>query len=1018
MSVAQFINDCKQDLEGLGSFYPHHMGKYKTMIFNMDDVLESDKTAAHKFKKCVKSLHSVSLNHTISEVAYGDNMEKIGSVAISRESESGIGTAFLKLSYLTKELANHRKIMCENLNNMVLFPLNSLLKGDMNKIGYMKKPIEESWKEYKSKGLKRESRKKTTEIVLYRVENPEVSDESERERRQFMYNACEYLAKANEVKTKKGVELVQHLIEYYHAQLSYFNRGIELLENMRSYFDGLAGELQQLRLEKDEERKELLEIKNQLKILLQLDSNSTKEGEKKTNQNYKLHGHQGDKNYGGEKYGYLSKRSEGVRKQWQKRYCVIKDGQFTLAHDKQSAPTTALNLLTSQVKPLQEKEKKLTFALMAHNRTYLFQAEDEADYDAWISVLSNAREEALHKAFGEGDESLSKEPVSSLKELTQGIISEVQRLPGNNNCVDCNAPNPTWLSINMGVLVCIECSGIHRDLGVHISRIRSLTLDRLGTAELLLARAVGNSGFNEIMEAELDPKFKPNSSSNMETRKEFIQQKYVQKRFIHASGNPPQALLEELMQAIEYHDILAILQLHAEGVDFSLSLADCPNNGTALHYCIETEDLTSLHIVDFIIQNCKNTNIQDNLGNTPLHLSVTRNNIECTKLLIRAGTQLDVANKAGKTALVIAQEKNNSEIIQLLQEAKEGQTSKCEHVKIDWGISETEDIYSTPLDIYELKQELKSDVSSALSSPNTTALGPILRSQSTPRSGLKTTGYPTPATSVTSSGQSMRHSVALPSAIQVLPSDKLVPPPPARKSTKTAPTTESLSTLSSNVPVLNTFAPKSAVTKVIEKSIGPPTPPTRTSSFIPRGSAIDQMLPRPDRPPPPTPIKSGHNRNVSDGNVLFNAEQQAKVHRNSVADSLNNAFISDIPVDPCAPPLPPPRPKGKSENNVTVSGSITHRPIQQDVPVVPEPQLSSPSKTVLTSQNKESKTKFRRAKALYDCDADHDDELSFVEGEVIIMIKEADPDWWYGEVEGEPHRNGVFPMSFVYVLSD
>ena len=38
--------------------------------------------------------------------------------------------------------------------------------------------------------------------------------------------------------------------------------------------------------------------------------------------------------------------------------------------------------------------------------------------------------------------------------------------------------------------------------------------------------------------------------------------------------------------------------------------------------------------------------------------------------------------------------------------------------------------------------------------------------------------------------------------------------------------------------------------------------------------------------------------------------------------------------------------------------------------------------------------KYRRAKALYDCDADHEDELSFVEGEIIIMVREADPDWW------------------------
>lgn len=46
---------------------------------------------------------------------------------------------------------------------------------------------------------------------------------------------------------------------------------------------------------------------------------------------------------------------------------------------------------------------------------------------------------------------------------------------------------PTWLSTNLGILTCIECSGIHREMGVHISRIQSLELDKLGTSELLVS---------------------------------------------------------------------------------------------------------------------------------------------------------------------------------------------------------------------------------------------------------------------------------------------------------------------------------------------------------------------------------------------------------------------------------------------------------------------------------------------------------------------------------------------------
>lgn len=48
---------------------------------------------------------------------------------------------------------------------------------------------------------------------------------------------------------------------------------------------------------------------------------------------------------------------------------------------------------------------------------------------------------------------------------------------GNDKCADCGSRKPKWASINLGIMLCIECSGIHRSLGVHISKVRSVTLD-------------------------------------------------------------------------------------------------------------------------------------------------------------------------------------------------------------------------------------------------------------------------------------------------------------------------------------------------------------------------------------------------------------------------------------------------------------------------------------------------------------------------------------------------------------
>lgn len=62
----------------------------------------------------------------------------------------------------------------------------------------------------------------------------------------------------------------------------------------------------------------------------------------------------------------------------------------------------------------------------------------------------------------------------------------------------------------------------------------------------------------------------------------------------------------------------------------------------------------------------------------------------------------------------------------------------------------------------------------------------------------------------------------------------------------------------------------------------------------------------------------------------------------------------------------------------------------------------------------------RRCRALYDCDADNEDELSFHEGEVLVITNEHtdDDNWMEGIIEGQPQRKGMFPISFVHMLSD
>lgn len=69
--------------------------------------------------------------------------------------------------------------------------------------------------------------------------------------------------------------------------------------------------------------------------------------------------------------------------------------------------------------------------------------------------------------------------MAGILESSLSFYEEVRQVPGNRACADCGNQDAKWASINLGVVVCIECSGAHRSLGVHISKVRSLTMDDL-----------------------------------------------------------------------------------------------------------------------------------------------------------------------------------------------------------------------------------------------------------------------------------------------------------------------------------------------------------------------------------------------------------------------------------------------------------------------------------------------------------------------------------------------------------
>lgn len=380
--------------------------------------------------------------------------------------------------------------------------------------------------------------------------------------------------------------------------------------------------------------------------------------------------------------GYLLKRSSGRLADWKRRYFVL-DARGNLTYVK-SQPSKArafslgalrdrfvnsseaneiketVSLLTATIKPELDdgSNARFAFRIVSPERTYYLRAESASEQKLWIEAITTAIASLLNSSVSEqmladheertskyaGTHTRTLSSVAGNDASTATTLSILSELPGNSACADCGMPRPDWASLNLGVLLCIQCSGIHRQLGVHVSKVRSVTLDVRAWEPSVMEffKRWGNEEANKRWEKL--GKRPDLMESSLESKKAFILEKYVAKAFCERTSPASHA---ELMEAISTRRVPTLMDVLLKGCSVE-------SHAAAFIATLGNDESTNLALIEALIQHGFDVNDVDHAGESVLHHAMRRGLNETAKAVIAKGVKPHLANARGRTPFDVA----------------------------------------------------------------------------------------------------------------------------------------------------------------------------------------------------------------------------------------------------------------------------------------------------------------------------------------------------------------------------
>ncbi|XP_030370232.1 arf-GAP with coiled-coil, ANK repeat and PH domain-containing protein 2 isoform X2 [Scaptodrosophila lebanonensis] len=432
-----------------------------------------------------------------------------------------------KLIHCFQEMNKFHTILLDQASRTVLKNLNVFVKDDINQVKDYKGHFLKVSEGYDNALIKNAQASKNRPQEVQEAANILSASKS-----CFQHTALDYVNYITLVQSRKVPSILSTLLDYYQACVTYYHQGFDLCNDFDEFFKNITDDLNVIR--GDYQQLEKAMQNRHMSVNRYCDTNTNSASHKVE--------------------GYLFKKKSKGFKTWCRRWFYLSENQlvYRKRSNEDSFSVMEEDLRICTVRPVNEGDRRFCFEVISPTKSHILQADSADMLSLWISALQHSIGAAIQHDSQHSRPQSTNAP-NSLTSKRRIHWEEFLKIPGNAQCCDCRGQEPRWASINLGITLCIECSGVHRSLGVHYSKVRSLTLDAWETENVKVMMELGNDVVNRIYEARIEDNCElkpPTEQCEIGVREAWIKAKYVEKRFVCSMPKPQELLASETAEVL------------------------------------------------------------------------------------------------------------------------------------------------------------------------------------------------------------------------------------------------------------------------------------------------------------------------------------------------------------------------------------------------------------------------------------------------------------------------------------